>query len=398
MISVQGALEKIVSNLPTLSDELVSLPNALGRILAKSISSRTTSPPFAISAMDGYAVRFQDVKKIPTSLKQIGVSATGRPFLGTLDVGHCVRIYTGALLPDGADTVVIQEDTTTQKNMVTITSTSKLGNWIRKAGLDFSKGDCLLDAGQMISARDIGLLAAMNIVWVAVRRRPQVAIISTGDELVLPGEPAEFGQIYSSNGLFLESFIKGMGASPVNLGIAPDTKTGLNSLLSCAVGKDILVTSGGASVGDFDFVREALGADGLARGFYKVAMRPGKPLMFGHFGSLPVLGLPGNPVSTAITARIFLRAAIEKLLGANLKKDKKMAVLDADLPENDERQDYIRAKVKINSDGTHVVTPFSRQDSAMAATLAKADCLIVRSPFAKPAKTGELVKILDLNC
>ncbi len=398
MISVEEALGHVLSGIEPLSAEQVGLTDALGRVLARDVASRVSHPPAAVSAMDGYAVIAGDVAEVPTTLERIGESAAGQGFDGALGPGQAVRIFTGAPVPEGADAVVMQEDAEVHGNKVTLKEKAVPGRHIRPQGLDFKAGETLLREGSVITARDVGLAAAMNVPWLTVRRRPRVAILATGDELVMPGDPLGPEQIISSNSLALAAYVKALGGEPLNLGIARDDAESLNALLDDAPESDLLVTIGGASVGDYDLVRQALKDRGLELGFYRVAMRPGKPLIFGRLGRVPVLGLPGNPVSAGVTTVVFLKPAMEAMLG--IRRDEgpgATALLGRDLGKNDQRQDYLRAALALDGDGEAIATPFDVQDSAMMARLAQADCLVVRPPHAPAAKKGERVPIIPLR-
>ena len=402
MISVAEALAKVTEGIEPVSKEQVPLAAALGRVLAEDVVSQLTHPPADVSAMDGYAVRSGDVADTPATLKQIGVSAAGSGFGGSVGAGETVRIFTGAPLPDGADTIVIQEDTDTDGESITIRETAPpghiKGHFVRPAGLDFKKGDVSLSSGMVLTARDLGLAAAMNVPWLQVRRQPRIAYTATGDEVVMPGEPLGPDQIISSNSVAMGAYIRVLGGKPVNLGIARDNEESLRQVLDGAKGADLLVTIGGASVGDYDLVQKVLGEEGMDLGFYKVAMRPGKPLIFGRLGRVPVLGLPGNPVSAGVTAVIFLKAMIERMLGIPAPEGPPpTAILGRDLDANDHRQDYLRARLSHDPDGNLVATPFGRQDSAMLSRLAEAGCLVVRAPEAPPASKGERVEIVPLG-
>ncbi|MAF95019.1 MAG: molybdopterin molybdenumtransferase MoeA [Rhodospirillaceae bacterium] len=398
MISVAEALAKVVEGVSLVSTEQVPLPAALGRVLAEDVKSRVSHPPVAVSAMDGYAVCSGDVEKVPVTLKQIGLSAAGGGFDGSVGPGETVRIFTGAPVPGGADAIVIQEHTETDADAITVKEAAPEGRFIRPAGLDFRQGDVLLPAATVLSARDIGLAGAMNVPWLTVRRRPRVAYAATGDEVVMPGDPLGPGQIISSNSVALDAYIRVLGGEPLNLGIARDNEESLRRVLDGAKGADLLVTIGGASVGDFDLVKKVLGDDGMDLGFYKVAMRPGKPLIFGRLNGIPVLGLPGNPVSAGVTSVIFLKAAIAEMLGiGNGGGGPRTALLGRGLEQNDQRQDYLRAKLSHDKDGRLVATPFEGQDSSMMARLAEADCLVVRPPNAKAANKGEPAEIIPLG-
>ncbi len=402
MISVAVALAKVLTGIKEVSAEQVSLSDALGRVLSEDITARLTHPPADVSAMDGYAVRAEDVAKVPVTLKQIGESQAGSGFDGAVGVGETARIFTGAPLPAGADAIVIQEDTETDDDAITMKEAVAPGKFVRPAGMDFKEGDVLLKAGQVLSARAVGLAGAMNVPHLNVRRRPRIAFLSTGDELVMPGEPVGPDQIINSNAIAMGAYVQALGGAPDNLGIARDTEESLRQVLEGAVGADLLVTMGGASVGDYDLVQKVLGERGMDLDFYKVAMRPGKPLIFGTLrggtlAGIAVLGLPGNPVSAGVTAAIFLRAAMEKMLGIPENTGPATtAVLSSDLGKNGWRQDYMRGRLSHDKDGNLMATPFEAQDSSMQARLAEAGCLIVRAPEAPPAKKGERVEIIPL--
>lgn len=398
MIPVAEALARVTAGVRPVAAEQVALGDALGRVLAEDVAARLSHPPAAVSSMDGYAVRAADVATVPAKLTLIGESAAGAGFKGKVGARECVRIFTGAPLPEGTDAVVIQEDANADGATVTMNERATPGQWVRPAGLDFTAGQVLLKAGRVLSARDIGLAAAMNVPWLRVRRRPRVAIIATGDEVVMPGDPVGPDQIVSSNSVALAAYVKALGGEPINLGIARDTAESLKALVAGVKGADLLVTSGGASVGDYDLIRSVLGQEGLEITFYKIAMRPGKPLIFGRLGETPMLGLPGNPVSAGVCSVIFLKPAMEVMLGIDRRDGPApTALLGRDLGANDKREDYLRATLSVETDGQLVATPFDKQDSSMMAFLAQADCLVVRPPFAPPAKKGERVRIVPLR-
>ncbi len=398
MISVEEALAQVLSDIVLLPAEQVGLAQALGRVLAWDVASRVSHPPTAVSAMDGDAVISGDVARVPATLERIGESAAGQGFAAALGPGQTVRIFTGAPVPEGADAIVIQEDTEAHGNKVTCKEKALPGRHIRPKGLDFEAGETLLRAGSVLTARDVGLAASMNVPWLAVRRRPRVAILATGDELVMPGDPLGPEQIISSNSLALAAYVEALGGEPLNLGIARDSAESLNALLDGALDSDLLVTLGGASVGDHDLVQQVLKDRGLDLSFYRVAMRPGKPLIYGRLGRIPVLGLPGNPVSAGVTTVVFLKPALEAMLGIRRDGDPgATALLGRNLSENDQRQDYLRAALGLDGDGERIATPFDAQDSAMMARLARADCLVVRPPHAPAAKKGERVRIIPLR-
>jgi molybdopterin molybdotransferase len=397
MISVAEAVSIVTGGLTSLSAEQVGLESALGRVLAEDVASRVTQPPIDVSSMDGYAVRAEDVKQAPTPLRLVGESAAGAGFAGTIATGETVRISTGAPIPNGADAIIIQEETRVNGDTVTALEAAIHGRWIRRSGLDFVEGQVLLHVGRKLTPRDIGLAAAMNVPWLRVRRKPRVAFVATGNEIVLPGEPLGPEQIINSNSFAIAAYISRLGGKPMNLGIVGDDEASLKKVFEGSRGADMLVTMGGASVGDHDLVRKVLGAAGLELGFYRVAMRPGKPLIFGRLGEVPVLGLPGNPVSVGVTAEIFLKPAIEALLGIRrLGSPQPVAVLGCDIDANDQRQDYLRARLTRDKAGVLVATPFPKQDSSMLVLFCAADCLVVRPPHAPSAHIGDLVEIVPL--
>lgn len=394
MISVDEALEQVLSGLHVLEAETVAIGDALGRVLAENAAARLTYPPAAVSAMDGYAVMAADTRATPVSLKQIGISQAGQGFDGEVAGGETVRIFTGAPLPIGTDAIVIQENTEPDGDLVSVLETVETGTFVRAAGLDFSTGDILRNSGDRLTARDLGLLAAANVATVSVVQKPKIAFLATGDELVMPGEKPGPDQIISSNSVAMNACIRAFGGEPMNLGIARDNPESLRAALARLGDADMLVTMGGASVGDFDLVQSVLGDAGMELGFYKVAMRPGKPLIFGNLDGVPMLGLPGNPVSAGVTALLFLRPAIARMSGRAEETVIRRARLGRDLPANDRRQDYLRASLMTDSDGNLVATPFEKQDSSMMSLLAHADCLIVRPPHAEGLAAESEVEIV----
>ena len=397
MISVDEARQRIAGAVQALDTEVVGLTAALGRVLAQDVAARLTQPPAAVSAMDGYAVRSADVATVPATLTCVGEVPAGHRYDGEVAPGKTVRIFTGAPVPAGADAIVIQEDTEQEGDVVTIREGAAAGTYIRPAGLDFTEGDVLIDAGTTLTPRLIGLAAAMDVPWLTVRRRPRVAILATGDEIVMPGDPRSETQIVSSNGWALAAFVEANGGTPTNMGIAPDNADALKALARAAAGADLIVTTGGASVGKHDLIRSALGDIGLELDFWRIAMRPGKPLLFGHLGNTPVLGLPGNPVSSMVCALIFLAPLIDALLGRSRADAATPASLGADLPANDQRQDYLRATLEHRPGELPLATPFDRQDSSMLSLLAHAQGLIVRPAYDPARATGETVSVLPLD-
>ena len=398
LLPVSEALAIVAGAFRPLPAEIVSIGRAFGRVLAEDVAARLTHPPADVSAMDGYAVRAADVEHVPASLRVIGRSSAGSGLSGTLGAGEAVRIFTGAPVPPGADTIVIQEQAEERDGRVVFGTRTARDRHIRTAGLDFARGDVVLRAGRRLTARDVALAAAMNVPWLAVRRKPRVAVLATGDEVVMPGEPVGPDQIVSSVTFALIGMLNGFGAEPVSLGIARDDPSELARHLEAARDCDLLLTIGGASVGEFDLVRRAFAAPGARQRFGKVAMRPGKPLIFGHLGDLPVMALPGNPVSACVALTLFGQAAIAAMLGLDRSATPSAtARLGCALPANGDRQDYLRATLSRNADGELVAIPFALQDSSMLRTLAAADCLIVRPPHAPPAAEGSRVVIIALD-
>jgi molybdopterin molybdotransferase len=398
LMPVHEALEKVIAGGEPLPLEAASLGEAHGRVLASDLKARRSQPPADVSAMDGYAVRGDDVATVPARLRVIGEVAAGRPFGGAIGSGEAARIFTGGVVPSGADTVVIQELTERERDVVVVNSATSRGRNVRPEGLDFKAGEMLLARGHRFTSRSLALAAAMNHPTVPVHRRPKVALLGTGDELLAPGSTLGPGQIVYSNGFALGALIKGEGAEFLDLGIVGDH---LDSTVA-AIGRarrweaDVLVTTGGASVGDHDLVQQALTSLGLDLSFWKVALRPGKPLMHGRIADMRVLGLPGNPVSAFVCAFLFVVPLIRRLSGrTDLTLETEHALLATELRENDERMDYVRATLETRDACTFAV-PFPIQDSSMLVPLAKADCLLVREPFAPAAPVGSPCSIIKL--
>ena len=399
LMPVAEALARVLANTEPLPVESIPLAVAHGRVLAADVAALRTQPPADVSAMDGYAVRSADVAKTPVKLKLVGEVAAGHPFRGAVGMGEAARIFTGGVLPPGADTIVIQENAVRNGDTVLVSTAAGKGKHVRVEGLDFQRGAVLLATGHRLTDRDLALAAAMNHPTVPVHRCPKVALLATGDELVMPGGTPGFGQIVYSNGYATMALARREGCDVVDLGIVPDrlAETAAGVCRARDVGADILVTSGGASVGDYDLVREALSAEGLALSFWKVALRPGRPMMHGRLGSMHVLGLPGNPVSAYVCAVLFLLPLIRRLAGrSDVATAPETARLGCDLPANDERADYLRAVLTTAADGILVATPAPVQDSSMLMPLARADCLLVREPFSLAAKAGERCAIIRL--
>lgn len=400
LLPVAEALKHILESADTLETEDVSLRHALGRTLARSIEARVDNPPFDASAMDGYAVRAEDVSEVPVTLKLIGEAGAGQPFSGTVAKGQTVRIFTGAAMPSGADSVVIQENVTAEGAAITFREAADRDDNVRPKGQDFTKGRALFEKGQRLTARDILLAAAAGHGTLPVVRKPIVALLATGDELVEPGTPLGPGQISASNAFGLAAVVEAAGGEARLLGIARDTMESLDDAIRRADGADILVTIGGASVGDYDLVRPALENAGAKLAFYKIAMRPGKPLFFGSRtagkNQQHCLGLPGNPVASLICSRVFLVPLLGRLLGRDVPLEAIDAVLGDALPANGPREHYMRARLDLTTAPPRAV-PFKNQDSGMITALQCADCLIV-VPIDAPAQpAGTPVKVLKLD-
>ena len=398
MLSVVEAHARVIAAFSPVPAETVSIADAAGRVLAASPKARLTQPPADLSAMDGYAVRAKDVPAAPTTLTQVGEAPAGGSYDHALKPGEAVRIFTGGPLPMGADSIVIQEDTRADGKKITILEAPKIGRHIRKAGLDFSAGDAPFPAGHALTTRDVALLAAMNLPWLSVHRRPRVAILSTGNELVLPGEPIGRNQIISSSGIAVAALVRAWGGDPTVFDIARDETAIIEEAIVAGAQHDVLITLGGASVGDHDLVQGSLKAQGFALDFWRIAMRPGKPLMFAAKDRARVLGLPGNPVSTMVCALLFLKPAMERMTGqAGALPATVSARLAVDVKENDQREDYVRSLARRQADGSLVVEPHRVQDSSMLSVLAWSNALLVRPPHDPARKAGEIVQVIDLS-
>ena len=401
-LSVDEALAKILGAVeaPTPT-EPVALDEGLGRTLAGNVAALRTQPPFDASAMDGYAVRAADIAAPGAALRVTGTSAAGHRFEGAVGPGEAVRIFTGAPIPDGADAIALQEDASVDGAQVRFSTPASAGRFVRRAGLDFRTGETLLKAGRRLGARDLALAAAMGHATLPVRRRPRVYLIATGDELVRPGEPLGPDQIVASNIHAVGAIARSAGAEAIDGGIAPDDPAALRGAIAGAhaAGADVIVTLGGASVGDHDLVRGVLAEAGMALSFWTIAMRPGKPLLFGRLGASHVLGLPGNPVSSIVCAILFLRPLVRALLGEERAgADPSVpAVLGRGLPANDWRQDYLRCTLATDDEGRLVATAFERQDSSMTRLLGSADGLLVRPAGAPATPAGGPCRVLRFD-
>src|SRR5882757_8472771 len=399
LMPVADALSAVLAGAEPLPEEMVALDAAHHRVLARDVAARRTQPPQAMSAMDGYAVRAADASNVAARLKVIGEVAAGRPFDKTVGAGEAVRIFTGGVIPQGADAVIIQEDTVADGDSIDITEAAISGRHIRPAGVDFRKGDILLAGGSRLTDRDLSLAAGMNYPELPVTRRPKVAILATGDELVMPGSNPDPGQIVYSNGYALRDLARAEGAETIDLGIAADTveATTLGIRRAGDSGADILITTGGASVGDHDLVKQSLEAEGVTMAFWRIAMRPGKPMMHGRLGAMRVIGLPGNPVSSYVCGFLFLVPLIRALSGRkSIHHARETALLGRDLAANDQREDYLRARLEEHADGTLTAVPVNHQDSSLLGNLAAARALVIRPPFAPAAPKGAPCEFLRL--
>ncbi|SEI05503.1 gephyrin-like molybdotransferase Glp [Tardiphaga sp. OK245] len=398
LMPVTDAMAAILAGADALPEEMVPLEDAFHRVLARDIASLRTQPPEPMSAMDGYAVRAADATS-GAKLRVIGEIAAGKPFDRPLQTGEALRIFTGGVLPAGADAVVIQEDTTRDSDIVGINEAAISGKHIRPAGVDFNEGDVLLRAGTRLTDRDLALAAGMNHPSLPVRRRPVVAVLATGDELVMPGAVPGPGQIVLSNGFALRALARAEGAEVIDLGIAVDTLEATTSAIQRAIGlkADVLITTGGASVGDHDLVQQSLINAGVEMAFWRIAMRPGKPMMHGRRQGMRVIGLPGNPVSSYVCGFLFMVPLLRALSGRiEVAHALEPAVLGRDLAANDQREDYLRTRLETRADGTVVATPVMKQDSSLLGNLAVAEGLLIRKPFAPAAAAGDSCAIMRL--
>ena len=397
MISVEEARGRILDALSPTPAEVVALADAWNRITAAGVTARLTQPPADVSAMDGYALRAAD-GALDASLLVIGAAPAGHPFDGAISPGEAVRLFTGSVVPPGADAILLQEDATRDGDRVRVNEAVRAGRHIRRKGQDFAAGDLVIPAGRRLTARDVGLAAAANYPWMSVHRRPRVAILATGDEIAMPGEPIPQGGIVSSNSHALAALVRAAGAEPMILPVARDEHAAISAVADSILGMDMLVTTGGASVGDHDLVMAALKARGMTLDFWQIAMRPGKPLLFGQLGATPVLGLPGNPVSAIVCAILFLLPALARLSGLPAAPPPvSAAMLGAPVKQNDRRADHMRATVSTDPAGRVVATPFPEQDSAMLRRLALADALVLRAPHAPALPSGAEVGIIRLD-
>ena len=398
LLPVEDAVARVLADVRPTVPEDVPLGDGFGRILAAPLGARRTQPPSDVSAMDGYAVRAADAAVVGARLRVIGAAPAGAPFEGSVGPGETVRIFTGGTMPEGADSVLLQEDATASDGVVTVGEVVRPGQHVRRRGLDFAEGDVLLGPGRRLGMREMAIAASMNHWAVPVRRRPVVAILATGDELVVPGPNVPPEAIVASNTYGIAALAAEAGAQSIDHGIVRDDSAAIaaaveRTLADCP---DVIVTLGGASVGEHDLVRGVLTGLGMSLDFWKIAMRPGKPLMFGRFGETRVLGLPGNPVSSLVCALLFLRPLLDALNGLPFTDRTEEAELGAPMGENDRRQDYVRAMLADRPGSPPIATPFPKQDSSMLSTLAASGCLIIRPPHAPAAAAGDRSLILRL--
>lgn len=399
LLSVEDALSLVLDGAGRLGDEIVSVYDALGRTLAEPVIAKRTQPPFASSAMDGYAVIAADAT-VGAQLEVIGEAAAGHLFDGRLKPGEAVRIFTGGAVPDGADSVLIQENCVRSGTRIHVREDVRAGQHIRAAGIDFKGGDLLIPAGTALSTRALALAGATGHLRLQLARRPRVAVLATGDELVSPDAVPGPAQITASNSYMVGGVVKSVCGEVMDLGIAPDNLNDIQAAVRKARkdGADVLVTTGGASVGEHDLVQEAFKNEGMKLEFWRIAMRPGRPIMYGRIGDMRVIGLPGNPVSAYTGAMLFVVPLLRALQGrSDVHHPLEHAVLGTDLPANDWRADYLRGKLIPRADAAAIATPFPRQDSSMMRVLAEAECLIVRAAEDPARKAGDPCRIIRLG-
>ena len=404
LIPAEKALEIVLKDVRPIGDETLKLKHASNRILSTDLASLRTQPPFDASAMDGYAVKQADVVSLPTDLKIAGEAKAGTPYAGSLENGEAVRIFTGAVVPENADTIIIQENTLAENGYVKVLEGTPKGKFIRLAGLDFTEGEVLLHASDKLTPNRLALAASMNHAQVSVYRQSKAALLSTGDELVLPGEATQPGQIIASNTFGIAASVENCGSQIIDLGIAVDTRDALRAKIIEAITRDVdvIITTGGASVGDHDLVLPVAQEIGFEFEITKIAMRPGKPFLFGRFHhkgkTIYLTGLAGNPVSSLVAFNVFVKPLLQTLSGQPLQMLNRLpAVLGCDLPQNDERAEYMRATLVTSEEGKRIATPFTKQDSSMLANLVRADCLVYREVKASVAKQGDACEIVLIS-
>ena len=399
MITVKEAQSRIISNKISLNIETIKVKDSLGRVTCKNIKSKVFNPPNDVSAMDGYALKFKDAIRIKSNpISIVGESSAGSPYKKNIKINQCIRISTGATIPNGLDCILLKEKVKeTNGKIFYINQNIKKGEYIRKKGLNFKKNDLLIRKNHIITSRDIGIITSANYSNIKVYKKPIVSVLSTGNELRNAGKRISNSVIISSNSSTLGSLIKSAGGKFIDLGIAKDNKASLKLKILKSKGSDILLTSGGISVGEHDLVQSTLIELGMKVIFWKIAMRPGKPLMFGKLNNMLVLCFPGNPVSTFVGSIIFLLPLINSLLNINSQLPTIEAVLSRDLEKNDEREEYMRTKLSYSRNNEIIARPYLRQDSSMSYYLAKADGLIIRKPYDKALKAGKKVLVIPFS-
>ncbi|HZG30191.1 MAG TPA: gephyrin-like molybdotransferase Glp [Ensifer sp.] len=400
LLPVESALSRLLALAQPIEDiETLPLDACSGRVLAFDLAARLTQPPFDSSAMDGYAIRAADAHA-RARLTLIGESAAGHAFEGSVGPGQTVRIFTGAPVPDGADTVLLQEDAIRHDDgTIGMSFFPEVRRHIRPRGQDFREGETILGAGAIMTPSRLMVAAAMDHPALPVRRRARVGLLATGDELVRPGEPRGASQIIASNTFAITAMARDCGADVIDLGIARDTMADLGERIATARAArlDVLVTLGGASVGDHDLVQTALKDAGMQLDFWQIAMRPGKPLMVGSLGDLIVIGLPGNPVSSLVCSLLFLEPLLAKLTGQPAPRREADVIVTRSLGQNDKRRDHLRARLSRDAEGRLVADPFEKQDSSMMNVLAQAGCLVIREPFASPLTAGDTARAIVMR-
>ena len=399
LLSLDEAINKIKSSFHKISNEDIFLKDALGRCLAKPIISEIDNPKYDVSSMDGYAVNYKDFIKVKDGsikkFKIVGESSAGVPYSNKINTQETVRIFTGAKLPKGSNTVIIQEDVKVlnNENFIIVEETPKKNQFVRKKGLDFKRNNILFNEGTVLKSRHLGSIAMTGQAWLTVSRKPTVSILSTGNEILKVGEQISKDKIPSGNSLMLASMVQEFGGMARILPVAKDNLQDIYEILENALDSDLIITTGGVSVGKYDLIQKALSKFENKIEFWKIAMRPGKPLLFSNINNTPLIGLPGNPVSSGVCSLIFVNIAIRKMLGVISSFPLfENGVLNGNMSKNDKRLDFVRAKSSYNN-GVLNVTPFNLQDSSMITNFSRADCLIVRDPFEKPINKGENVKV-----
>ena len=396
LLPVSEARENMLKNISSLSSEKCSIEQAHNRIIAQDLTALLSHPAEAVSSMDGYAARISDIVDIPVTLPQVGISSAGHIYNKPLLSGQLVRIFTGAVIPDGCDTIILQENTKISQDGIEINKRPRLEQYIRASGLDFSAGDKIISKSSKLTARECALIALAGYHEVPVIKQPKIGVLTSGDELVPPGEKPKTGQLVNSNNLLLCALIRACGGIAVDLGILPDKSGALIEHLEKYPDLDLIITTGGASVGDHDYIAKDINKSAESElYFWKIAMRPGKPLMFGHYKNIPFLGLPGNPVSAGVCSVLFLEPIIKQFLSQDPTLVFSSALITNSLPENDRREEYLRAKLLVDDEGNKQVSAASTQDSSMLANLASADCLIQRPAHSPRIEAGTPVPILN---